>query len=90
MGLFDRLGGRQQPQQMQMPSAAEQQRAMQSMRQEIGQTSADPGGYLKGKGYDIPAGMTDAKQITQHLLQTGQVGIPRLNQVAAVLGLGRR
>lgn len=82
MGIFDSLS--KQPQQQMDP------RQMQSqMRQEIGRISANPAEYLKQYGYTIPEGMTDAKQITQHLLQSGQVGTPRLQQVVSMLG-GRR
>ena len=76
MSIFERLGQRGQPQQM-------DQRAMQA---ELGSIKADPGKYLKGHGFSIPAGMTDPKQITQHLLRTGQVGSPRLQQVMRMLG----
>ena len=77
MGLFDQLGQQKQmdPRQMQ-----------QQMQQEVGQIKAHPGTYLKNKGYNIPDGMTDAKQITQYLLQTGQIGTPRLQQVMSMLG----
>ena len=80
MGLFDQLG--QQPQRQQM----DPRQMQQQMQQEVGQIKARPGSYLKGKGYTIPDGMTDAKQITQDLLQTGQIGTPRLQQVMAMLG----
>lgn len=76
MSIFESLGQRGQPQQM-------DQRAMQA---ELGNIKADPGKYLKGHGFSIPAGMTDPKQITQHLLRTGQVGSPRLQQVMRMLG----
>lgn len=76
MSIFESLGQRRQPQQM-------DQRAMQA---ELGNIKADPGKYLKGHGFSIPAGMTDPKQITQHLLRTGQVGSPRLQQVMRMLG----
>lgn len=85
MGLFDQLG--MQPQQGQQMDPRQMQ---QQMQQEIGQIKAHPGSYLKGKGYNIPDGMTDAKQITQYLLQTGQIGTPRLQQVVSMLGGGRR
>lgn len=74
MSFFDNLG--KQPAQQQAPN----------MRQEIGNIKANPGSYLKGKGFNIPAGMTDPRQITQHLLQTGQVGGGRLQQVMRMLG----
>lgn len=80
MSLFDQLG--QQPTQGQQMDPRQMQ---QHMRQEIGQIKAHPGTYLKGKGYNIPDGMTDAKEITQYLLKTGQVGAPRLRQVVSML-----
>jgi hypothetical protein len=63
----------------------------QRMRHDIGEISAHPAAYLQERGYNIPDGMTDAKQITQYLLQTGQIGTPRLQQVMSMLGRqGRR
>lgn len=78
MSLFERLGRPQQP---------DQQQAMEAMQRDVNEIKAGPGAYLKTRGYDIPEGMTDARQITQHLLRTGQVGAPRLNQVVNMLGL---
>lgn len=86
MGLFDQLG-RQPVQQGQQMDPRQMQHQMQ---QEVGQIKAHPGTYLKQHGYNIPDGMTDAKQITQYLLQTGQIGTPRLQQVVSMLGGGRR
>lgn len=82
MGLFDQLGTpiAQHGQQM------DPRRMQQQMQNEVGQIKAHPGSYLKGKGYNIPDGMTDAKQITQYLLQTGQIGTPKLQQVMSMLG----
>ena len=77
MSFFDSLG--KQPAQQQAPD----------MRQEIGNIKANPGSYLKGKGFNIPSGMTDPKQITQYLLQSGQVGGGRLQQVMRMLGAGK-
>lgn len=79
MGLFDRLA---------QPAQGAQQRQItpDMMRQEIGSIKANPGAYLTRQGYSIPDGMTDPKQITQHLLQTGQVGGGRLQQVMRMLG----
>jgi len=71
MSFFDSLGKQQQA---------------PDMRQEIGNIKANPGSYLKGKGFNIPSGMTDPKQITQYLLQSGQVGSGRLQQVMRMLG----
>jgi len=74
MSFFDNLGT-QRPQQ-----------TAPDMRNEIGSIKANPGSYLKAKGYNIPSGMNDPKQITQYLLQSGQVGGGRLQQVMRMLG----
>lgn len=84
MGIFDSLG-RQNPQ----PTAQQQRASYEAMMQDVGQISSNPGTYLKAKGYKIPEGMSDAKQITQYLLKTGQVGTPRLQQVMQFLGARR-
>ncbi len=86
MGLFDQLGKAPQQQSQQM----DPRQMQQQMQQEVGQIKAHPGTYLKQHGFNIPDGMTDAKQITQYLLQTGQIGTPRLQQVMSMLGGGRR
>lgn len=74
MGLFDMMG------------QAQKQVTPDMMRQEIGSLRANPGQYLSGRGFNIPQGMTDPKQITQHLLQTGQVSSGRLQQVMRMFG----
>jgi len=74
MGLFDMMG------------QAQKQVTPDMMRQEIGSLRANPGQYLSGRGFNIPQGMTDPKQITQHLLQTGQVSSGRLQQVMRMIG----
>ena len=74
MSFFDSLGKQQQA---------------PDMRQEIGNIKTNPGSYLKGKGFNIPSGMNDPKQITQYLLQSGQVGSGRLQQVMRMIGMGR-
>ena len=88
MGVFDKLGHNSpaQAQQQQMNP----QQMQQAMQQEIGQIKAHPGAYLKKAGYTIPDGMTDARQITQYLLQSGQVGGGRYQQVMRMLGGVRR
>jgi hypothetical protein len=58
------------------------------MRTEIGRIQADPGAYLQQRGFNIPNGMNDPRQITQYLLQSGQVGGGRLQQVMRMLGRG--
>ena len=71
MSLFDNLGtGRQQ----------------QDPRQMMQQIRRDPVGTLKAAGFTIPAGMRDPQQMVQHLLQTGQVGQGRLQQVLQMMG----
>jgi len=87
MGLFDIFGGQPQQAPQQRPQMDPRQ-----MQQELGMIKSNPGSYLKSRGYDIPEGMTDAKEITQYLLRTKQVGIPRLQQTASLFGWnpGRR
>jgi len=77
MSIFEKL--HQQGQQKKQISQDE-------MRTEIGRIQADPGAYLQQRGFTIPQGMTDPRQITQHLLQSGQVGQGRLQQVMRMLG----
>ena len=72
MGIFDRLG--------------QNQVSPQDMRTEMGRIQQNPASYLKQRGFDIPSGMSDPKQITQHLLRTGQVGNQRLQMVMKMLG----
>lgn len=80
MPLFDKIGKK--------PESREsgQQVTPEMMRQEIGNISADPGAYLGRRGFNIPKGMTDPKDITTYLLKTGQVGGSRLQQVMRMLG----
>ena len=77
MSIFEKL--HQQGQQQKQISPDE-------MRTEIGRIQADPGAYLQQRGFTIPQGMTDPRQITQHLLQSGQIGQVRLQQVMRMLG----
>ena len=86
MGLFDIFGGQQAPQQRPQMDPRQMQ---QQIRRDVDDISAHPASYLKAKGYNIPENMTDAKEITQYLLRTQQVGIPRLQQVMQMIG-GRR
>lgn len=88
MGIFDSLGHNKPVQ------AAQQQmdprQMQQQMQQAIQQIKAGPGKYLKDRGFNVPDGMTDAGQITQYLLQSGQVGNARYQQVMRLLGGMRR
>lgn len=67
-------------------SHAQPQQTPGDMRQAVGSIKANPGSYLSQRGYNIPDGMTDPRQITQHLLQTGQIGGGRLAQVMRMIG----
>ena len=78
MSLFDQLG--------QHGSPVQQQINPRQMQQEMGQIKAHPADYLKGRGFNVPASMTDPRQITQYLIQTGQVGAPRVQQIMSMLG----
>lgn len=78
MGLFDRLAQPAQGQQKQVTP--------DMMRQEIGSIKANPSSYLSRYGFNIPDGMNDPRQITQHLLRTGQVGGNKLQQVMRMIG----
>jgi len=79
MGIFESIARPQQ-------CTQEQQLTPDQVRSEVMRIRQDPGAYLQRLGYNIPAGMTDARQITRHLLSTGQVGSPRLQQVMQLLG----
>ena len=56
------------------------------MQRDLGGIKSNPCSFLHSRGYNIPDGMTDPKQITQHLLQTGQIGGNRLQQVMRIIG----
>ena len=77
MSIFEKLHQQEQQQ---------KQISHEDMRTEIGRIQADPGAYLQQRGFTIPQGMTDPRQITQHLLQSGQVGQGRLQQIMRMLG----
>lgn len=72
MSIFDQLGQQQAPQ----PQNPMQQ--MQSLR-------ADPAAFLKQRGLNIPAGMTNPQQIVQHLMQSGQVGGQKFQQAMRMM-----
>lgn len=82
MGFFDRLDTQ--------TAQAEQQKQVtpEMMNQEINAIRANTGSYLQRYGYNIPDGMADPRQITQHLLRSGQVSVGKLQQVMRMLGRG--
>ena len=73
MSLFESLG-------------EQGQQGQQDMRGEVSRIQQNPAGYLQQRGFSIPQGMTDPRQITQHLLRTGQVGGQKLQAVMRMLG----
>lgn len=77
MGLFDKLSGNGGAQQRQVTP--------DMMRAEIGTIQQNPAAYLSQRGFSIPDGMTDPRQITVHLLQSGQIGSGRLQQIMQML-----
>ena len=77
MGIFDGLG--RQPQQQQNDA----------MQHDVESIKANPGTFLKGRGFSIPEGMTDVRQITQYLLQSGQISPGRLQQTLRGIGFKR-
>ena len=91
MGFFEQMGKQQTSRQpAQRPQQMDPRQMQQAMQQELGQIKAHPGDYLKKAGYTIPDGMTDAGQITQYLLRSGQIGNGRYQQVMRMLGgMGR-
>ena len=80
MSLFDQLG----------TSAPAQLTRQVNPIQEVQTLRADPIHYLRQKGFNIPDGMTDPGQITQHLLRSGQVGSARYQQAMRMLNGMRR
>ena len=56
------------------------------MRREVDNIKGNPVSYLRQRGFNIPDGMTDPKQITQYMLQNGMIGGGRLQQVLRMIG----
>lgn len=80
MSIFEKF----QAQEAQIRLTPEQQNDVASIQ-------ANPAAFLNARGYNIPDGMNDPRQITQYLLQNGQIGIPRLQEVMRQIGFpGRR
>lgn len=72
MGLFDKLGGNQKPQQNQGPSYQ--------------QFASEPVKYLRQAGLDIPDGLNTPQQITQYIMQSGQLTQNRAAQAMQMMG----
>lgn len=59
--------------------------------QMVQQLRADPVGYLKRAGLNVPDGMTDPQQIIQHLMRSGQVPANRYQAAMQMIQrMGRR
>lgn len=88
MGLFDRLAQPAQGQQNRrnVQNVQPHQPTREEVDREVASIKGNPRNYLSEYGFNIPDGMTDATQITQYILRTGQVGIGRLQQVMRMIG----
>jgi len=60
-----------------MPTQAARPNPMQFMNQFM----QNPLGALRSAGYNIPNGMNDPRQIVNHLINNGQLGGAKLNQL---------
>lgn len=63
-----------------MPTQATQA-ARPNPMQFMGQFMQNPLGALRQAGYNIPNGMNDPRQIVNHLINNGQLGGAKLNQL---------
>lgn len=95
MGLFEsimRQRGQQGAQSMQQPAEQRYPGAptQEQFRSDLSSIKNDPASYLRNLGLQIPEGMTDPAQITQHLLNTKQIPQGRYQQVMRALGGMRR
>lgn len=80
MSIFNSLGGGNQQQATQI-----------TPQQAMSQLQADPVGVFRNLGINIPAGMNNPQQITQHLLQSGQLPQNAFTQAMQIFGqMGRR
>jgi len=68
MSMFDRLNAH--------PNAHPTQQ--QSVGNALNDIKRDPHGFIKKTGMNIPDGITDPQQMAMYLMNSGQVGGPRL------------
>lgn len=80
MSLFDRIG--QQPAQGQPMT---QQQMMQMQQRAIEDIKKDPHGMIQRAGLNVPENMTDPRQMAQYLIDSGQVGGPRLQMARGLM-----
>lgn len=67
-------------------SLYEQMGQTPNMQQAVSDLKANPGSFLKSRGFNIPANMSNPEQITRYLVQSGQVGNGRLQMLMRMLG----
>lgn len=72
MSIFDQLGRQPARQHPQMADPR------QSMNQALDQMRRDPRGMIQQAGLSVPENMTDPRELATYLMDSGQVGGPRL------------
>lgn len=82
MGLFDKLSGNGSAQ-----GTQQTQITPDMMRAEVQKIQQNPAAYLAQYGFKVPDNIADPRQLTQYLLQTGQIGGGKLQQVLRALGM---
>ena len=85
MGIFDSLGGGGQ-QRRDRRNQNESRNPMQM----LGLLKRNPMGILQQAGYSIPKGMTDPRQMVNHLWQTGQIDNSDLQMIQDAVSPRRR
>lgn len=56
----------------------------------LSRLKANPAQLLSNAGYNIPSGLSDPRQILNHLVQSGQINQQRLAQVQQIASTFRR
>ena len=73
MSLYDAIRGAQQPVQP------------QNIQQALQQIKQDPRSFVEQAGYNVPAGVTDPRQMVAQLMNSGQIPPQRANMIRAVM-----
>lgn len=55
-------------------------------QQMLSQLKTNPASVLRQRGLNVPDGMNNPQQIVSHLMQTGQISNPRLQQAMQMMG----
>lgn len=58
-----------------------------NIKQAVDALKSNPYEILKQRGFTVPTGMNDPRQIVNHLLQTGQITNPKLQMAQRMLGM---